>query len=109
MDTITHRQLIVNRLRQVIDPEIGINIVDLGLVYDIQLKEDGVEIYFTATTPGCPMRRYLEQEIIRLVSSIPEIGEILVHIIWHPKWCIEMIAPEANIFNRNRNQSMPGL
>ena len=74
-------------LREVIDPEIGINIVDLGLVYDVGLSGDGVAaIRMTLTTPGCPLGGYIDDEIHRILWGAPSISDIEVRIVWDPPW-----------------------
>lgn len=74
-------------LRDVIDPEIGINIVDLGLVYDIRLSRDGIAaIRMTLTTPGCPLGGYLEDEIRGSLLDVPGVSDVDVRIVWDPPW-----------------------
>ncbi|HEU5393008.1 MAG TPA: metal-sulfur cluster assembly factor [Streptosporangiaceae bacterium] len=74
-------------LREVIDPEIGINIVDLGLVYDAGLSGDGIAaIRMTLTTPGCPLGGYIDDEIHRILWGAPGISDIDVRIVWDPPW-----------------------
>ena len=74
-------------LRDVIDPEIGINIVDLGLVYDIGLSTDGVAVIrMTLTTPGCPLGGYLTDSISDTLAGVPGIADVDVRIIWEPPW-----------------------
>jgi len=78
---------IMERLETVIDPELGIDIVNLGLVYEVQLYKDGLcEVQVTLTTMGCPFGQVIEEEIIRALSSLPEIQEINVKFIWYPAW-----------------------
>jgi metal-sulfur cluster biosynthetic enzyme len=74
-------------LREVIDPEIGINIVDLGLVYGIQLSGDGVAtIRMTLTTPGCPLGGYLDDAIRDTLWGAPGVTDVDVEIVWDPPW-----------------------
>jgi len=74
-------------LREVIDPEIGINIVDLGLVYDVGLSSDGVaSIRMTLTTPGCPLGGYIDDEIRNILWGAPGVSDIDVRIVWDPQW-----------------------
>lgn len=74
-------------LRDVIDPEIGINIVDLGLVYDIGLSTDGVAVIrMTLTTPGCPLGGYLTDSISDTLAGVPGIADVDVRIVWEPPW-----------------------
>lgn len=88
------RKRIAQYLREVIDPELGVNIVDLGLIYDIIEQEDKVVINFTATTPGCPMQHYLEQQIKRSVSKTITDKRVESELVWQPSWNIDMMSPE---------------
>jgi metal-sulfur cluster biosynthetic enzyme len=74
-------------LRDVIDPEIGINIVDLGLLYDIRLSGDGTaEVRMTLTTPGCPLGGYLTDSIRDTLHDVPGVSGVDVQIVWEPPW-----------------------
>jgi metal-sulfur cluster biosynthetic enzyme len=74
-------------LRDVIDPEIGVNIVDLGLLYDVRLSGDGVAaIRMTLTTPGCPLGGYLTDAIHDTLQDVPGVTSVDVQIVWEPPW-----------------------
>lgn len=74
-------------LRDVIDPEIGINIVDLGLLYDIRLSADGMAaVRMTLTTPGCPLGGYLTDAIHDTLQDVPGVTGVDVQIVWDPPW-----------------------
>lgn len=74
-------------LRDVIDPEIGINIVDLGLLYDARLSTDGTAaIRMTLTTPGCPLGGYLTDAIHDTLQDVPGVTGVDVQIVWEPPW-----------------------
>ncbi len=74
-------------LRDVIDPEIGINIVDLGLLYDTRLAGDGTAaIRMTLTTPGCPLGGYLTDAIHDTLQDVPGVTGVDVQIVWDPPW-----------------------
>ena len=83
----TSPEMIRELLREVIDPEIGINIVDLGLVYDIRMSGDGVAaIRMTLTTPGCPLGGYIDDEIRETLWGAPGVYDVDVRIVWDPPW-----------------------
>jgi metal-sulfur cluster biosynthetic enzyme len=83
-------------LRQVIDPEVGINIMDLGLVYGIALDGDRVTIAVTMTSPACPLADYLKDEIARTVQErAPGVGHVTVALVWDPPWTSERISAAA--------------
>jgi metal-sulfur cluster biosynthetic enzyme len=78
-------------LRSVIDPELGINMVDLGLVYNIMQGDDGrVIVEFTATTPGCPLRRYFEQHMSEALDVLGYTNYEL-KLVWEPRWSVNLI------------------
>jgi metal-sulfur cluster biosynthetic enzyme len=88
-------------LRQnVYDPEIGLNIVDLGLVYDVQVEEEkdakSAEVKMTLTSPGCPVGPQLIAGVQTYIHrAFPELDEINVHVVWDPLWNPEMMSQEA--------------
>jgi metal-sulfur cluster biosynthetic enzyme len=79
------------------DPEIGLNIVDLGLVYDIQVQDSKiVDIKMTLTSPGCPVGPQLISGVQTYVHrAYPDLDEINVHVVWTPMWSPEMMTQEA--------------
>ena len=83
-------------LKRVIDPELGINIVDLGLVYDVAVEEDYVDIKMTMTTPACPLYRHLtEQSELQLRRSFPQLRAVTIELVWEPEWNPMMMSWEA--------------
>ncbi|WP_445665854.1 metal-sulfur cluster assembly factor [Fodinibius sp. AD559] len=92
------RRKIVRQLREVIDPELGVNIVDLGLVYDILIDDGKVELEYTVTTPGCPMRRYLQQQIEETLESMEGVEEYETKLVWEPEWNVDMIKEDVEFF-----------
>jgi metal-sulfur cluster biosynthetic enzyme len=82
-------------LKVVIDPEIGINIVDLGLVYDISVDEGQVNITFTLTTMGCPIGPMIEEQMNQVLSTLPGIEVINPQMVFRPAWSPEMMSDEA--------------
>lgn len=83
-------------LRRVLDPELGYNIVDLGLVYDVAIQDSGVVlITMTTTTPGCPATNYLRQGACDAVSGQPGIASVNVALTYDPRWTPEMMRPDA--------------
>lgn len=78
---------VINALRQVSDPELGINIVDLGLVYDIDIENSVVHVKMTLTTPACPLTFYLTgmaENAIR--QALPDVEKVEIELIWEPPW-----------------------
>lgn len=98
VDSHKDRRKVVRRLREVIDPELGVNIVDLGLVYNILYDDDRIVVEFTATTPGCPMRRFLQQQVEEKLASIEGVSEPEARLIWEPEWTVDMIKEDVEFF-----------
>lgn len=82
-------------LRAVIDPELGLDIVRLGLVYEVEYAGGTVRITYTLTTPGCPMERAITAGIRTAVGRLHGITRVDTHIVWDPAWHPGMIAPNA--------------
>ena len=77
---------IVEKLKTVYDPEIPVDIYELGLIYDVRINEKKVSMDMTLTSPHCPVAESLPMEVKRSVEEIPEIEEVEVKIVWDPPW-----------------------
>ncbi len=85
-------------LRDVIDPELGINIVDLGLIYDIAVYEESiVHVLMTLTTPGCPMHGTIANDVERTLALIPWVKSSKVQVTYSPPWTPERLSAHARI------------
>jgi len=83
-------------LMQVFDPELGINIVDLGLVYEIDVHDNGdVDIQYSLTTMGCPIGPLIEDQMRAFLAPIDGIGEVRPDLVFRPAWSPEMMSEEA--------------
>ena len=90
------RERILEALTQVHDPELGINIVDLGLVYDVDVHENGdVDIRYSLTTMGCPIGPLIESEIKQFLSGVEGVDQIEAEMVLRPPWTPEMMSEEA--------------
>ncbi|MFZ0383131.1 MAG: metal-sulfur cluster assembly factor [Solirubrobacteraceae bacterium] len=79
--------LVRGLLRTVIDPELGVNIVDLGLVYHIATEPQGlVAIEMTLTTPGCPLGGFLDDQIRARLAQLPQVTDLRIELVWEPPW-----------------------
>lgn len=89
---------IIEALGTVYDPEIPVNIYELGLVYDIEANEGGdVEITMTLTTPNCPVAGSMPGEVERAVSSVQGVGSVKVNLVWDPPWSPEKMSEAARL------------
>ncbi|MHB9055360.1 MAG: metal-sulfur cluster assembly factor [Paludibacteraceae bacterium] len=89
---------IVKMLRTVFDPEIPVNIYDLGLVYRIELKEnDEVDIDMTLTAPNCPAVDFIIEDVVMKVESVEGIKKANVNIVFDPPWDKDMMSEEAKL------------
>jgi metal-sulfur cluster biosynthetic enzyme len=86
-----HQAAIWAALRQVIDPELGLDIVTLGLVYDIDIAGGLVEVTHTLTTPGCPMEEVIASGIRMAVGGVPGVTGVTNRVVWEPRWHPAMI------------------
>ncbi len=82
-------------LKTVIDPELGYNIVDIGLVYDLEEDDGRVRVLLTTTTPGCPATAFIRAAIESCVAAVPGVGAVEVEMTWQPRWSPERMSEEA--------------
>jgi len=89
---------IVEALRTVHDPEIPVNIHDLGLVYAIEIYDGGrVRILMTLTTPGCPVAQEFPAHVAQVVKAVPGVSDCEVEIVWEPQWSAERMTVEDRL------------
>jgi metal-sulfur cluster biosynthetic enzyme len=86
---------VLEALKNVFDPELGINIVDLGLVYEVNAEDGKVHIEYTLTTMGCPIGPLIEQQMNQLVAALPGVEEFSAEMVLRPPWSPEMMSDEA--------------
>lgn len=88
---------IVKALRTVHDPEIPINIHDLGLIYGLEFADDDVTVRMTLTAPNCPMAEMIVQQVEQRVRAVPGVGDVTVDLVWEPKWSPDMMSEAAKL------------
>jgi metal-sulfur cluster biosynthetic enzyme len=89
---------LMGALEQVVDPELGIDIVNLGLVYDVDMDEDGkATVTMTLTSMGCPLAGTIVEQVKAALSDIPEVKETEVDIVWNPPWSKDKMSRYAKI------------
>ena len=98
MEKIELEQKIVEMIKTVYDPEIPVNIYDLGLIYRIEVTEEGsVEIDMTLTAPNCPAADFLVEDVKQKVGSVDGIDTVNVNIVFEPEWNKDMMSEEAKL------------
>lgn len=85
----------VEALRGVIDPEVGIDVVSLGLVYGVDVDGDRVAVSMTMTTPACPLGEHIALDAERRLCALDGIRAAVVRLVWDPPWTPERMSPEA--------------
>jgi len=95
---VADKEAAIAALRTVHDPEIPVNIYDLGLIYDLEVKSDGsVRIEMTLTAPTCPVAGELPIWVAEAVAGIDGFGEVEVHLVWEPQWTMDRMTDEAKL------------
>ena len=88
---------IINEIRKIYDPELPVNIYELGLIYDIQVKGKKAEIKMTLTTPNCPVAESLPKEVKDGVMQIEGIKDVDLELVWDPPWNKDMMSEAAKL------------
>jgi metal-sulfur cluster biosynthetic enzyme len=86
---------VLSALRECYDPEIPVNLVDLGLIYDIKIIDDWVGVKMTLTSPGCGMSGMISQNVRNRVLKVPGVKDADVRIVWDPAWTPKRMSAEA--------------
>jgi metal-sulfur cluster biosynthetic enzyme len=79
-------ELVYEALYTVFDPEVGLDIVTMGLVYGVEVHDGTVDVTFTLTTRGCPMEAPIRGGIMQAVAEVPGVSEVRPHLVWEPRW-----------------------
>jgi metal-sulfur cluster biosynthetic enzyme len=85
-------------LRKVKDPDLNLNIVDLGLVYDVRVADSNVEVDMSLTSPGCPSGPEIMGEAERVLKALPGVGTVTVNLVWSPFWTPDRIEPRVRAY-----------
>jgi metal-sulfur cluster biosynthetic enzyme len=91
-------QAVRQALRGVKDPEAGINIVDLGLVYDVEIVEGKVDVKMTLTSPGCPVGGQIMSDADDAIRAVEGVKDVRIDLVWEPYWTPERIDPKVRAF-----------
>tara|TARA_Y100001935_G_C17185048_1_gene447141 strand:- start:379 stop:675 length:297 start_codon:yes stop_codon:yes gene_type:complete len=91
------KEKIINEIRKIYDPELPVNIYDLGLIYDVKVNDDKVEIKMTLTTPNCPVAESLPKEVKEAAMQVDGINNVDLQLVWDPPWTKEMMSDAAKL------------
>jgi metal-sulfur cluster biosynthetic enzyme len=94
-ESMITEQNVREALKECYDPEIPLNVLDLGLIYNIRLDNNAIEIDMTLTAPGCPMHTMISKGIEEKVRQIDGVNDVKVNVIWDPPWTPERISEEG--------------
>ncbi|WP_413207681.1 SUF system Fe-S cluster assembly protein [Rhodospirillum sp. A1_3_36] len=95
---VAEKDAVIEALKEVYDPEIPVNIYDLGLIYEIDLSEKGdVSILMTLTAPACPVAGILPGETAEKVAAVSGVGEVVVNLTWEPGWTMDRMSEVARV------------
>jgi len=90
------KDIVMNKLRTVMDPELHINIVDLGLIYDVVIKGNEVRVIMTLTTPGCPLAPVIDKLIKKALSEL-KADSVTIELVWEPAWSVRRMSDEGKL------------
>lgn len=92
------RELVVETIKTVYDPEIPVNIYELGLIYDIDVSSEGkVVVTMTLTSPGCPVAGSLPKEVELKIATIDDVSEVSIELVWDPPWTPDRMSEAARL------------
>ena len=91
------REKIISEIKKIYDPEIPVNIYELGLIYDISVKGNDVSVKMTLTTPNCPVAESLPNEVKNSIKEIKEVKDVDLKLVWEPPWDKSMMSESAKL------------
>ena len=91
------REKIIEEIKKIYDPEIPVNIYELGLIYDVSVKENDVSVKMTLTTPNCPVAESLPKEVKDSIMNIEGVGKVDLDLVWDPPWDKSMMSEAAKL------------
>ena len=94
---MTRKDQVLEEIRKIYDPELPVNIYELGLIYDIQVDNKKAIIKMTLTTPNCPVAESLPKEVEDGVMQVEEIDNVDLELVWDPPWTKEMMSEAAKL------------
>jgi len=91
------KEKVILEIKKIYDPEIPVNIYELGLIYDISIKDKNVSVKMTLTTPNCPVAESLPKEVKDSIMEIKEVNKVNLDLVWEPPWDKSMMSEAAKL------------
>ena len=91
------KEKVINEIKKIYDPEIPVNIYELGLIYDINVNQKNVSVKMTLTTPSCPVAESLPKEVKDSIMQIEEVDKVDLDLVWDPPWDKSMMSDAAKL------------
>ena len=91
------KEKVITEIKKIYDPEIPVNIYELGLIYDISIKDKDVSVKMTLTTPNCPVAESLPKEVKDSILEIEEVKKVDLDLVWEPPWDKSMMSEAAKL------------
>ena len=91
------KEKVITEIKKIYDPEIPVNIYELGLIYDIKIKDKDVQVKMTLTTPNCPVAESLPKEVKDSIMELKEVDKVELDLVWDPPWDKSMMSEAAKL------------
>ena len=91
------KEKVITEIKKIYDPEIPVNIYELGLIYDIKIKDKDVQVKMTLTTPNCPVAECLPKEVKDSIMELKEVNKVDLDLVWDPPWDKSMMSEAAKL------------
>ena len=91
------KEQVITEIKKIYDPEIPVNIYELGLIYDIKIKDKDVQVKMTLTTPNCPVAESLPKEVKDSILEIKDVNKVDLNLVWDPPWDKSMMSEAAKL------------
>ena len=91
------KEKVISEIKKIYDPEIPVNIYELGLIYDITIKDKDVQVKMTLTTPNCPVAEILPKEVKDSIMGLDEVNNVNLDLVWDPPWNKSMMSEAAKL------------
>ena len=91
------KEKVITEIKKIYDPEIPVNIFELGLIYDIKIKDKDVQVKMTLTTPNCPVAESLPKEVKDSIMELKEVDKVDLDLVWDPPWDKSMMSDAAKL------------